>query len=335
HEAVFNWHGGEATMLPLAFYEKAVELQQRYGAGMTILNCLQTNGTLLTDQWCRFLRRHGWLVGLSVDGPEEFHDEYRRMRTGQPSFERVMRGIRLLQRHGVDWNAMAVVNDFNAGYPVEFYEFFKELGCRYIQFAPIVERITADGSLATVGQQGRLAEFSVSPEQWGEFLCGVFDRWVRHDVGRVFVQIFDATLANWMGAAPGVCTLSDTCGHAGVIEHNGDVYSCDHFVFPGYRLGNIHSHTLVEMMLSERQMQFGRMKTGSLADECRRCDYLFACHGECPKNRFALAPGGDPRHNYLCRGYRRFFEHVAPYMDYMCQALKSGRPASDVMNFRR
>lgn len=333
---LFTWHGGEALMRPLSFYKKAIELQRRYAGGRTIENCIQTNGTLLNDEWCRFFRENHWLVGISIDGPQEFHDEYRRNRQGRPSFVKVMQGIRLLQKHGVEWNAMAVVNDFNADYPLEFYRFFRQIGCRYLQFAPIVERILphADGRLLAAADEAdgaRLAPFSVSPGQWGKFLCTMFDEWVRHDVGTMFVQLFDATLANWMGQAPGVCTLAETCGHAGVMEFNGDVYACDHFVFPEYRLGNIHTQSLVEMMYGERQQRFGLAKRDALPRQCRECPWLFACHGECPKNRFLCTPDGEPGLNYLCEGYRMFFAHAAPYMDFMKRELLAGRAPANVM----
>lgn len=329
----FTWHGGEATLRPLAFYKKALELQRIYSRGKQIDNCLQTNGTYLNDEWCKFLHDNHWLVGLSLDGPQEFHDEYRRTHTGQPSFHKVMRAVRLLQKHKVEWNAMAVVNDFNACYPLDFYRFFKEIGCRYIQFTPIVERITHENRLATIGDAGEIAEFSVTPELWGNFLCEVFDEWVRHDVGEYFVQLFDATLANWAGVEPGVCSMARTCGHAGVIEWNGDVYSCDHFVFPQYKLGNIADKSFVEMMYSEQQCRFGAAKRDSLPRQCRQCRFLFACNGECPKNRFAVAEDGEKGLNYLCEGYRKFFAHVEPYMEFMKAELLAGRPPANVMQY--
>lgn len=327
----FTWHGGEALLRPLDFYRKALELQQKYANGRRVENSLQTNGLLLNDQWCKFLRDNGWLVGLSIDGPQRFHDEYRRSADDRPSFLKVMKAVRLLQRHHVEWNAMAVVNDYNADHPLEFYRFFKHIGCRYIQFTPIVERADPSGSLLSVGREGQLVPFSVSPARWGDFLCAVFDEWVRNDVGSYFVQIFDATLANWCGVTPGVCTMAPTCGHAGVVEYNGDVYSCDHFVFPEYRLGNIAETPLAEMMYSDRQLRFGADKQRSLPAFCRRCKWLFACNGECPKNRFALTPDGEPGLNYLCEGYRKYFEHVAPYMDFMKNELANERPPANVM----
>lgn len=336
-QILFCWHGGETLMRPLSFYKKVIELQKRYGRGLTIDNSIQTNGTLLTDEWCRFFKDNNWLVGVSIDGPQEFHDEYRRNNMGAPSFQKVMRGINLLKKHGVEWNALAVVNDFNADYPLDFYRFFKEIECRYIQFTPIVERILrhADGrNLASPADapDAPLADFSVSPEQWGEFLCTIFDEWVKKDVGSYFIQLFDSTLANWAGVQPGVCTMARTCGHAGVMEFNGDVYSCDHFVFPEYKLGNIRTNTLVEMMYSDRQQKFGNDKYETLPRQCKQCRYLFACNGECPKNRFAFTSDGEPGLNYLCRGYYRFFEHVAPYMDFMKNELDHQRSPANVMN---
>lgn len=334
-QVLFTWHGGETLMRPLSFYQKVVELQKKYTNGRTIDNCIQTNGTLLNKEWCKFFHDNHWLVGISIDGPQEFHDEYRKNKQGKPSFMKVMQGIHLLNKYQVEWNAMAVVNDYNADYPLEFYHFFKELGCRYIQFTPIVERIHAhaDGRhLAHALQKDEnLADFSVSPEQWGNFLCTIFDEWVKNDVGEYFIQIFDATLANWMGAQPGVCTMAPTCGHAGVMEFNGDVYSCDHFVFPEFKLGNIYEKSLIEMMYSEKQIQFGQQKKDSLPDKCKECKYLFACNGECPKNRFLTTEDGEPGLNYLCKGYYQFFDHVAPYMDFMKKELLAERPPANVM----
>lgn len=328
----FVWHGGEPTLRSLDFFRRAMELQKRYAGGRTIANCLQTNGTLLTPEWCRFLHDNGWLAGISIDGPAEFHDEYRRTPAGKPTSTAVMKGIQLLKQYGVEWNAMAVVNDYNADHPLDFYNFFKNIGCRYLQFTPIVERLKPDGHLASpLDATGEVTPMSVTPQQWGNFLCAIFDEWVRKDVGQIFVQIFDSTLANWVGVSPGVCTLDTNCGHAAVMEHNGDVYSCDHFVFPQYRLGNIHSDTVIEMMGSERQLQFGAAKSATLPRQCRQCRWLFACHGECPKNRFTLTADGEPGLNYLCSGYRRFFSHVAPYMDYMRTELAGRRSPANVM----
>lgn len=336
----FTWHGGETMMRPLDFYKKVVQLQRKYAGGRNIVNSIQTNGTLITEDWCRFLHDENWLVGVSIDGPQEFHDEYRKSKTGKPSFRQVMNGIKLLNKFQVEWNAMAVVNDFNADYPLEFYHFFKEIGCHYIQFTPIVERIFKhpDGRILASpdeGAEAALADFSVTPEQWGNFLCTIFDEWVRQDVGEYFIQIFDATLANWMGVLPGLCSMAETCGHAGVMEFNGDVYSCDHFVFPEYKLGNIFQRNLIDMMFSDKQLKFGEAKKSTLTEQCRNCEFLFACHGECPKNRFASSEDGEPGQNYLCSGYHRFFKHVAPYMDFMKQELQHQRPPANVMEWAR
>lgn len=336
-QVLFCWHGGETLMRPLSFYEKVVRLQRQYAQGRQIDNVIQTNGTMIDDRWAQFFHDQGWLVGVSIDGPEEFHDEYRRNKTGRPSWRQVMKGINCLNKHQVEWNAMAVVNDFNADYPLDFYQFFKDIGCHYLQFTPIVERISThpDGPhLASMADdvQAELADFSVTPEQWGHFLCTVFDQWVRNDVGSTFVQLFDTTLANWMGMEGSLCTMARECGHAGVMEYNGDVYSCDHFVFPEYKLGNIRDNTLTEMMYSERQRAFGQNKYRSLPQQCKSCHYLFACHGECPKNRFSETAQGEPGLNYLCQGYYRFFEHVAPYMDFMKRELTAHRPPSNVMD---
>ncbi|MCD8261198.1 MAG: anaerobic sulfatase-maturation protein [Bacteroides sp.] len=335
-QVLFTWHGGETLMRPLSFYRKAMELQRKYARGRTIDNCIQTNGTLLTDEWCRFFRENNWLVGVSIDGPQEFHDEYRRNKQGIPSFRKVMQGIHLLNKHGVEWNALAVINDYNADYPLEFYRFFREIGCRYIQFSPVVERKVSrpDGlSLASYRQQdeGEMTEHSVTPEQWGHFLCTLFDEWIKKDVGSYYIQLFDATLANWVGQEPGVCTLAKSCGHAGVMEFNGDVYACDHFVFPEYKLGNLCSSTLVEMMYGKQQAEFGRIKQNGLPAQCKACEYLFACNGECPKNRFACDRTNEPGLNYLCKGYHRFFHHVAPYMDFMKKELMNGRAPTNIM----
>ncbi len=336
-DVMFTWHGGEALLRPLSFYRKAVALQKKHARGHRILNSIQTNGTLLNDEWCRFFKEEGWLIGISIDGPERFHDEYRRSRGGQPTFAKVMRGIELLKKHGVEWNGMAVVNDYNSDYPLEFYHFFKDIECRYLQFTPIVERLISDSEYVQLASPSareatEIADFSVSPRQWGDFLCAIFDEWVRNDVGKYFVQIFDSTLANYAGVEPGVCTMARSCGHAGVMEFNGDVYSCDHFVFPEYRLGNIRDITLAEMMYSPRQSQFGAAKRGSLPRQCLECRFSAICNGECPKNRFAVTADGESGLNYLCEGYYRFFEHSAPYMQFMKRELEAKRPPANVMN---
>ena len=336
NQVLFTWHGGEPLLRSIDFYRKALSLQQKYAGGRRIDNVIQTNGTLLTDEWCEFFAQNHWLVGISIDGPQPDHDHYRLTAAGKPSWKKVMQGIKLLKKHGVEWNAMAVVNAYNANHPLEFYRFFKENGCQFLQFTPIVERLTRheDGrTLASLADKDEisLSEASVAPEQWGYFLCAIFEEWVRKDVGKIFVEIFDCTLANWMGISPGICAYSKECGHAGVMEHNGDVYSCDHFVFPEYKLGNIRDYSLIDMLYGEQQQEFSRLKHSSLPRQCKECDMEFACHGECPKNRFMKDKYGDSGLNYLCPGYYHYYQHVAPYMDYMKQELMSQRPPSNIM----
>ena len=336
NQVLFTWHGGEPLLRSIDFYRKALSLQQKYAGGRRIDNVIQTNGTLLTDEWCEFFAQNHWLVGISIDGPQPDHDHYRLTAAGKPSWKKVMQGIKLLKKHGVEWNAMAVVNAYNANHPLEFYRFFKENGCQFLQFTPIVERLTRheDGrTLASLADKDEisLSEASVTPKQWGYFLCAIFDEWVRKDVGKIFVEIFDCTLANWMGISPGICAYSKECGHAGVMEHNGDVYSCDHFVFPEYKLGNIRDHSLIDMLYGEQQQEFSRLKHSSLPRQCKECDMEFACHGECPKNRFMKDKYGDSGLNYLCPGYYHYYQHVAPYMDYMKQELMAQRPPSNIM----
>lgn len=336
NQVLFTWHGGEPLLRSIDFYRKALSLQQKYAGGRRIDNVIQTNGTLLTDKWCEFFAQNHWLVGISIDGPQPDHDHYRLTAAGKPSWKKVMQGIKLLKKHGVEWNAMAVVNAYNANHPLEFYRFFKENGCQFLQFTPIVEQLTRheDGrTLASLADKDEisLSEASVAPEQWGYFLCAIFDEWVRKDVGKIFVEIFDCTLANWMGVSPGICAYSKECGHAGVMEHNGDVYSCDHFVFPEYKLGNIRDHSLIDMLYGEQQQEFSRLKHSSLPRQCKECDMEFACHGECPKNRFMKDKYGDSGLNYLCPGYYHYYQHVAPYMDYMKQELMAQCPPSNIM----
>lgn len=336
-QVLFTWHGGEPLMRSIDFYKKALALQKKYANGKQIDNVIQTNGTLLTDEWCEFFAKNHWLVGISIDGPQEYHDHYRVTPAGKPSWEKVMQGIQLLKKHHVEWNAMAVVNAYNAEHPLEFYHFFRDNGCQYLQFTPIVERLTEheDGRILASLADNReipLADASVTPEQWGNFLCTIFDDWVRHDVGKTFVEIFDCTLANWMGVPPGICAYSKECGHAGVMEHNGDVYSCDHFVFPEYKLGNIRDQSLIDMLYGEKQQAFSRLKHTSLPRQCKECDMEFACHGECPKNRFEKDKYGEPGLNYLCQGYYQYYSHVAPYMDFMKRELLAQRPPANIMN---
>lgn len=329
-EVLFTWHGGEPLLRPLSFYQKALQLQRQYAKGRHIDNCIQTNGTLLNDEWCRFFKENNFLVGVSIDGPQHFHDNYR-----CKSFEKVMRGVELLNKFDVQWNAMAVVNNLNVEHPLEFYRFFRDtLNCRFLQFTPIVERYDTFGMLVPgLHEGGKLTATSVTAEQWGRFLCEIFDEWVRNDVGEMFVQLFDATLANWCGVPPGICSLAPVCGHSAVMEHNGDLYSCDHFVFPEYKLGNIRNETITSMMYGEQQRTFGQAKRTALPRQCKECQYLFACNGECPKNRFLNDEYGNFGLNYLCSGYLRYFRHVASAMDFMADEWREGREAVNIINF--
>ncbi|MDR1717796.1 MAG: anaerobic sulfatase-maturation protein [Prevotella sp.] len=320
-EVMFTWHGGETLMRNRSFYQKALELQRKYGRGRQIANSIQTNGTLLTDDWCKFFKDNNFLVGISVDGPQHCHDVYRKTMDNRPSFYQVMRGLALLKKHDVEFNIMGVVNDYNVNFPLEFYNFFKSIDCRYIQFAGIVEKVDGD-----------FAPWNVPSEKWGDFLIAIFDEWVKQDVGTFFIQYFDSTLANWMGVSPGICIQAKTCGHAGVMEFNGDVYSCDHFVYPEYKLGNINNRTLTEMMYSDEQIKFGNDKYDKLPSQCKNCKYLFACNGECPKNRIIKTDSGEEGLNYLCKGYYKFFDHVAPYMDFMKNELDNQRSPMNVMD---
>lgn len=328
-EVLFTWHGGEPLLRPLSFYKNALRLQRQYARGRHIDNCIQTNGTLLTDEWCRFLKDNNFLVGVSVDGPKSIHNKYR-----CNSYDDVIKGIELLNKYEVQWNAMAVVNNINVEKPLEFYRYFRdELGCRFLQFTPIVERRDKDGLLMPgMKEGGELTKTSILSKQWGVFLCEIFDEWVRHDVGEMFVQLFDATLANWCGVPPGICSLAPVCGHSAAMEYNGDLYSCDHFVFPDYKLGNINSNSITSMMYGERQRMFGLAKRATLPRQCKECQYLFACNGECPKNRFVADEYGDFGLNYLCEGYLMFFRHVAPAMDFMADELRVDRSPANVMN---
>ena len=337
-EVMFIWHGGEPMLRPIAFYQRAIELQQRYANGRRIDNCIQTNATLITDEWCKFLSRNNFLVGVSIDGPRQMHDALRKTHQGDGSYGDVIRGIRLLTKYHIEWNAMATVNAVNVKHPLEFYRFFRdELECRYLQFTPVVERTdTSNGShrlMHGAESNGTVTPYSITAKQWGEFLCAIFDEWVHNDVGTMFVQLFDSTLANWVGAPAGVCTMSKYCGQGAAIEHNGDVYSCDHFVFPEYKLGNIHDSSLISMMYGSKQREFGESKHRSLPRQCHECRYEFACHGECPRNRFITTADGEPGLNYLCEGYYTFFAHAHKAMEYMQRQLEHGEPPANVMSW--
>jgi uncharacterized protein len=341
------WQGGEPTLMGRAFFERAIGLVKKYlRAGMTVEHTIQTNGTLLDDAWCEFFRENDFLVGLSLDGPREMHDAYRVDKGGAPTFDKVLGAARLLQHHRVNFNVLCTVHAANADHPLEVYRFLRdEVGTSFIQFIPIVERATPDLlPLANLGwgsrqearplyvQEGSLVtERSVEPDQWGHFLIAVFDEWVRRDVGNVFVQMFDAALCSWLGIENPMCIFNEKCGAALALEHNGDLYSCDHFVEPKYLLGNITKGHMRDLVASDRQRAFGDAKLATLPEYCRKCDVRFACHGECPRNRFATTPDGEPGLNYLCAGYMSFFRHVDRPMKIMADLVRKGRYADEVM----
>jgi uncharacterized protein len=337
-DITFVWQGGEPVLAGLDFYKNAVCMQQKYAGGKRISNAFQTNGTLLTDEWCRFFAGQGFLVGISIDGPGEIHNRYRMNKTGIPSYDLVMKGIDLLRKYDVEFNTLTTVNRFNQDYPVDLYRFLKQTGSRFIQFLPVVEKTALNDDRPlnlSDNEPGNIASWSVEPMAFGNFMIAVFDEWVRNDVGRVFVQLFDATLANWVGANPGVCIYKERCGDALVIEHNGDVYACDHYVFKEYRLGNILKSSFLELLYSQTQKQFGANKRNSLPEQCKGCKWLFACHGECPKNRFSAASGRKEGGNYLCEGYTLFFSHAAPCMQFMAQQLEKKQAPANVMEWAK
>lgn len=342
----FAWQGGEPTLLGVDFFRTAVALQVKYANGRTIENSLQTNGVLLDDDWATFLAENRFLVGVSIDGPREFHDAYRVDHGGRPTFDRVMAGIEVLKRHKVEFNTLTTVQRKNSVQPLEVYRFLRRIGSGYIQFIPIVERCTANAESGasltpppegddSAGVDAQVTAWSVRPADYGQFLCGIFDEWVKRDVGTVFVQQFDSALANWVGQPAGICVFSENCGRAMAIEHNGDIYSCDHYVYPRYKLGNLMQVPLASLVDSPRQEAFGRAKSSTLPKMCRECPVRFACHGECPKHRFLKTPDGEPGLNYLCAGYKKFFIHIDPAMRTMAGLLAYGRAPSEIMQLPR
>jgi uncharacterized protein len=338
----FVWQGGEPMLAGLNFFKAAVEYQKYYAGGRRIINSFQTNGTLINDKWCRFFKENNFLIGVSIDGPEKIHDYYRRNTQGANTWLKVIKGIKLLQDYNVDFNTLTVINNYNADFPLEIYSFLKSIGSNYHQYIPIVEQEATDEGiypLKLVSPEYRgntkITDWSVSPDQFGNFYIKIFDQWVKKDVGSVFVQIFDVILANWVNEPCGLCIFDKTCGNAAVIEYNGDLYSCDHYVYPENFLGNILNKPLLEMMLSKKQQEFGIKKKDRLPDFCLNCDYLNICNGECPKNRISQTPSGEEGLNYLCRGLKSLFKHVAPYMDYMADELNNKRAPANVMAWAR
>jgi uncharacterized protein len=336
----FAWQGGEPTLLGVDFFRNVVDLQQRYANGKTIHNALQTNGVLLDDEWGEFLGKHEFLVGISIDGPRELHDCYRVDKGQAPTFDRVMRGIAELKKHKVEFNTLTVVHRRNSEHPLEVYRFLKEIGSGFIQFIPIVERKAAgadrDGLVLikpSFESAAEVTEWSVEPVAYGRFLSRIFDEWVKQDVGRTFVQLFDVALESWVGMEASLCVFKKTCGSALAMEHTGDLYSCDHFVYPENKLGNIMDTGLEKLVDSPEQKAFGEAKLNSLPKMCRTCEVRFACNGECPKHRFLTTPDGEPGLNYLCAGYKHFFKHIDPYMQFMAGELRAGQPPANVMRF--
>jgi uncharacterized protein len=338
----FAWQGGEPTLLGVDFFRKVVAIQKKYANGKTIENAFQTNGVLLDDRWGEFLAENHFLIGISIDGPAELHDFYRVDKGGAPTFHRVMRGLRALKKHQVEFNALTVVNRQNSQHPLRVYRFLKSVGCQFMQFIPIVERMAKtanpDGLVLIAPRDPHAAdvsEWSVEARQYGVFLTTIFDEWVRNDVGNCYVQLFDVTLESWLGLVPSLCVFRPTCGAAMALEHNGDLYSCDHYVYPENKLGNIMEQPLASLVNSPQQRAFGQDKRDSLPRYCRECDVRFACNGECPKHRFISTPDGEPGLNYLCAGYKLFFKHVDPYMKFMANELRHQRPPANVMAWIR
>lgn len=347
-EVTFNWHGGEPLVLGIDFYKKAIEFEQKYAGGKIIHNTIQTNGTLLNREWTSLFRKHNFLVGISIDGPQDIHDRYRKDKGRNPTFDKVIRGIGLLYSAGVEFNTMSTVNKASEGRGLEVYQFLKSIGSHYMQFMPVLEHVKypldkngkpvkgARLFIVDPHESGaQIAPWSVSDVGFGKFMCDIFDYWVRNDVGRYYVNQFDATLANWYGVQPGTCVYAETCGGNSVIEHNGDLYPCDHFVYPKYLLGNITEKSISDMMSSDLQVKFGIDKRNSLPSKCRRCEWLFTCHGECPKHRFNSTEAGETGLNALCTGYKMFYSHVAPYMDFMKDLLNEEKAPAGVIPWAR
>jgi uncharacterized protein len=340
-EIYFAWQGGEPTLLGVEFFRKALALQQKFADGKAVFNAIQTNGTLLDDEWGRFLAANKFLVGLSIDGPRELHDRYRVDKRQQPTFDKVMRGLELLKKHKVDFNTLTVVNRENSQQPLEVYKFLKSIGSDFLQFIPLVERASSPSASSGVfaepplpgeaSSSSAVTPWSVEADQYGNFLCAIFDEWVRRDVGKVFVQLFDVALGNWMGLGSSLCVFAAQCGAAVAIEHNGDLYSCDHYVYPRWKLGNVMDQNLGAMVSSPQQVKFGNDKSDTLPQYCRRCEVRFACNGECPKHRFIQTPDGEWGLNYLCAGYKKFFNHVDPHMKTMATLLRNDEAPARIM----
>ena len=340
-EVTFAWQGGEPTLLGLDYFRSIVEFQKKHSGGRKINNTLQTNGTLLNDDWCLFFKDHGFLVGISIDGPRRLHDTYRLDKGQKPTFDRVMAGIKLLKKHKVEFNTLTVVSASNVKHAVEVYDFLRDVGSGYIQFIPLVERLPAEDArilgfdYAEPPEPGQppspVTSWSVPSEAFGDFLISIFNEWVKRDVGRVFVQMFDVSLGIWSGHGPGLCIFLKDCGQGLALEHNGDLYSCDHFVYPKYKLGNILNESVLDLVNSDTQRAFGEAKSKTLPKYCLECEVRFACNGECPKHRFLTTPDGEEGLNYLCAGYKKFFNHVDPYMKIMAELMRGRTAPASIM----
>ena len=335
------WQGGEPTLLGIEFFKKAIQLEKKYADGRKVENAFQTNGILLNDEWCSFFAENNFLIGLSIDGPREIHNKYRVLKGGQPSFDKVMTGLGYLKKHKVEFNTLTCVQKDNSYKPLKVYEFLKEVGSRFMQFIPVVERksLNESSELKLVApsykEEATVTDWSVEPLQYGKFLMQIFDYWVRNDVGKYFVQMFDVSLGLWHGLGSSLCVFRETCGQALAMEHNGDIYSCDHFVYPEDKLGNIMADSLNKIVDSQQQLQFAANKKTKLPKFCLDCDVRFACNGECPKNRFIKTPNGEDGLNYLCSGYEYFFHATAPYMRFMSNELAKKRPPANVMKWAK
>ena len=339
----FDWQGGEPTLLGVGFFERALDFQKKYSKGKHILNTIQTNGTILDEDWCAFLSRNRFLVGLSMDGPEAIHDAFRVDVNGKPTSARVLQALKLMQRHGVEVNILATVNSESSRHPLEVYRFFKQHGAQYIQFISVIETqpdseagklglsLAAPPSLTHEEKSIAVTPWSVEPEQYGEFLIRIFDHWIRNDVGKIFVMNFEWSLGAWAGAGPGMCYLSPRCGQNLILEHNGDIFSCDHFMYPAYRLGNILESGLKKMVESRKQIAFGALKETALPRYCLGCNVLFVCRGGCPKHRFAKSPDGESGLNYLCRGFKKFYHYVNPSLESMMELINRGISVKKIM----
>ncbi|MCL9777461.1 anaerobic sulfatase maturase [Vibrio methylphosphonaticus] len=333
----FAWQGGEPTLLGVDFYRTVIQLCERYRGNKTISHAFQTNGILINDEWCELFKQANFLIGVSIDGPEDLHDAYRTNTSGKGTHSKVVAAIELLKKHQVEFNTLTVVNDKNVKHPLRVYQFLKSIGSNFIQFIPLVERqesdqLTNDTWLVNPDQKhGKVTPWSVQPDEYGQFLNTIFDYWVTKDVGRVFVQQFDTTLTTWLGQPSPICVFAPRCGHAFAIEANGDLFQCDHYVYPEYKLGNIHDRTILSMNNSEEAINFGLDKSNKLNSKCQSCRYRFACHGGCPKHRFLPGPTGELDHNYLCEGYFSFFDHSQHAMAYMAKLIKNGQSPAEIM----